>query len=289
MPITYWPVLPVSLDFGRESLSLLKSKEFQSICETKIEKALLRSAYARVFDLNDPLRANLFALIIRELIRIIMERIAPDEEIKKTTWFVGYDGGKKVTRKERFRFAITGYLDDNFIKKYPNFDTSEQCSELKDIIDTLSKLTHIDNTVFDRSDEVVDSMVGKIEDVTDRYVLKLSTIRENAEMLFEKIVVDAIMEALWQRGLPDNLQALSSCTVPNWPIIDELNCIDLASNPIEVSGSGYIDVDLNYGEGKDGDKWSDSYPIRFLVTVAPTLDLTAELEKIVVNTDSFYE
>jgi hypothetical protein len=51
---------------------------------------MLTSAYSRFNDLHDPLRVNLFALILRELIRIIMEREAPDDQVKMTPWFQGY-------------------------------------------------------------------------------------------------------------------------------------------------------------------------------------------------------
>lgn len=51
------------------------------------EQDLFKAAIANVDDANNKLRLNNFAYAMRELIRTVLERLAPDDEVVNAPWF----------------------------------------------------------------------------------------------------------------------------------------------------------------------------------------------------------
>ena len=51
------------------------------------EQELFLAAIANVDDTSNKLRLNNFAYSMRELIRVVLERLAPDEEVVNAPWF----------------------------------------------------------------------------------------------------------------------------------------------------------------------------------------------------------
>ena len=74
------------------------------------EQELFLAAIANVDDTSNKLRLNNFAYSMRELIRVVLERLAPDEEVVNAPWFESNDKEhtNKVTRSQRIKYAIQG-------------------------------------------------------------------------------------------------------------------------------------------------------------------------------------
>lgn len=114
------------------------------------EQDLFKAAIANVDDENNKLRLNNFAYAMRELIRTVLERLAPDDEIVNAPWFEPNDKDKpdKVTRTQRIKYAIQGWLSDEFITETLGIDHSENDKQLRKSIDVLSKYTHVTPLTF---------------------------------------------------------------------------------------------------------------------------------------------
>ena len=137
-------------------MNLISDIHVQALLKGDFENRLLRSAYARIHDYNDPLLGPVFALLMRELIRIVMDRIAPDSLVSQAPWCQGdpwtyQDQSKntKVTRRSRYRFAITGTISDDKIKQYPKLNCQTAIDELSTLVNKLSKFAHISPGTFD--------------------------------------------------------------------------------------------------------------------------------------------
>ena len=117
------------------------------------EQDLFKAAVANVDDANNKLRLNNFAYAMRELIRTVLERLAPDDEIVNAPWFEPNDKDKpdKVTRTQRIKYAIQGWLSDEFITETLGIDHSENDKQLRKSIDVLSKYTHVTPLTFGMS------------------------------------------------------------------------------------------------------------------------------------------
>ena len=117
------------------------------------EQDLFKAAIANVDDENNKLRLNNFAYAMRELIRTVLERLAPDDEIVNAPWFEPNDKDKpdKVTRTQRIKYAIQGWLSDEFITETLGIDHSENDKQLRKSIDVLSKYIHVTPLTFGMS------------------------------------------------------------------------------------------------------------------------------------------
>lgn len=114
------------------------------------EQDLFKAAVANVDDANNKLRLNNFAYAMRELIRTVLERLAPDDEVVNAPWFEPNDKDKpdKVTRTQRIKYAIQGWLSDEFVIETLGIEHSENDKRLRKSIDTLSKYTHVTPLTF---------------------------------------------------------------------------------------------------------------------------------------------
>src|SRR5690242_17209192 len=94
-------------------------EEFKNSLETEFEKKLFQAALNNLKDKENEIRFNNFAYSVRELMRHILERRAPNDQVILCSW---YQKPKNtlVTRKQRIMFLIHGGLSEKFIAD--NFD-----------------------------------------------------------------------------------------------------------------------------------------------------------------------
>jgi hypothetical protein len=107
------------------------------------------------------------------------------------------------------------------------------------------------------------------------------------------VEIEGLDEKLWDylvNHISSDLDELSSGTrIVN--VIDvDIDSIDVTVNGIRVTGSGIVEVELEYGGGeeRDGLTWSTSFPLTFDVELDHTLDI-ADVYEMKVDTASFYE
>lgn len=112
---------------------------------------------------------------MRELIRTVLERLAPDEDVINAPWFKPNDKlhPEKVTRSQRIKYAIQGWLSDEYVKRQLDVEHDSSDKDLRDSIDILSKYTHVaPKTFYVKSQEIKEMAL----DVLDQVQLFLSTI-----------------------------------------------------------------------------------------------------------------
>ena len=139
------------------------------------EQDLFKAAIANVDDEKNQLRLNNFAYSMRELIRTVLERLAPDEDVINAPWFKPNDKlhPEKVTRSQRIKYAIQGWLSDEYVKRQLDVEHDSSDKDLRDSIDILSKYTHVaPKTFYVKSQEIKEMAL----DVLDQVQLFLSTI-----------------------------------------------------------------------------------------------------------------
>lgn len=276
-------------------MSLLNNENVVSILKGEFELSVLKSAYSRINDYNDPLRGPVFALLMRELIRIAMDRIAPDDQVRAASWCSGepwlYKKGKKgkqeLTRTSRYRFAITGTISNEKLLRYPELDCSDAIGDLKDLVFKLSKFAHISPGTYDLSPDDSMDFLKEVETIVVDYAEKLvATKKKVGEIMLT--LVDAKLNEHILEAIPQELDELSSGTLVNALSVESLQDFDTSSASPVLSGCGVAEIELNYGGGKDGYSSDDSYPLEFYVQVDPdTFDIA--VQSISVDTSSFYE
>lgn len=120
-------------------------EQIESYLTTDFEKKLFSASVAYLENKNDPLRINSFAYSLRELIRNIFERRAPEDKVKSYSWFKVETDNGKPSRKQRYIYCVQGGLGHHFVKEELGMDVLELWKEIKETIDSLSKFTHVND------------------------------------------------------------------------------------------------------------------------------------------------
>ena len=115
-----------------------------SYLKTDFEKELFDAVFVNLHEKGNKLRLNNFAYAARELTRHFLSRLAPDKDVLNAPWFIPNDSQrpKAITREQRIRYAILGYLDETFARGTLQFDFTHVSKDLRKSIDAVS-YTHL--------------------------------------------------------------------------------------------------------------------------------------------------
>jgi hypothetical protein len=256
------------------------------------ENRLLSDCLKKLDDHEDDLRFNSFGGPFRELIRNILERLAPDDEVKQCSWFVM--DGDKITRKQRVIYAIKGGLDDQFIKDELEIDVSQATAKLRKVIDDLNRLTHINASYYDRKPaaallmvtEAISFLVGVLTGIEDT---RLRIIKAYEDRLHDLITSAVIGDVI------NEIDTLATHYFIDGVLVEEIHIVEINSLIIKITVSGSIDVVHQYGSDGDlsrgnGAEMESTYPykVKTSANVANPLDIEIETEDIRVDNSSFY-
>src|SRR5262249_25151058 len=105
-------------------------------------RRILRGA-SEVSRSDNPIRGNLFAAAMRELLACVMHKLAPDEEVKSCPWHKKETDDGRPTRAQRQRYVIQGGLSNEYVIRTFGLDTEELKAELRGAFEALHKATHV--------------------------------------------------------------------------------------------------------------------------------------------------
>jgi hypothetical protein len=265
-------------------MRLLDDDDVRSICRNDFLISIVKSAYSYLGNYNDPFRCNVFGLMMRELVRLIFSDLAPDSEVKKTSWFVGDNG--KVTRMERYRFGITGHIGDSIIANNPALTSIDICKDLRKTIDDLNKYAHISSGTSNLHHNTSSKLLEAIENVILDYAQILGNSRKEVKEQVIQIVQENILPEFIEQ-FPEELDILSSRTIVEEVIIEDVSEIDIYSHETEVILRGTVYVELNWGGSIDGASIDKSFPVEIAINLCSS-DFSFELAKIEVDDSSLY-
>lgn len=275
-------------------MNLISDTHVQALLKGDFENRLLKSAYARINDYNDPLRGPVFALLMRELIRMVMDRLAPDSLVLQAPWCQGKPWtyldqlkSTKVTKRSRYRFVITGTISDAKISQFPKLNCQSVINELHTLVEKLNKFAHISPGTFDLTINQSTDFLREVEDVVSQYAKTLTTTKSEIRDIIWTIVDDSVNQHVLA-AIPDELDALSGQTLVENIHIEHLQDFDTSTLTPTLTGSGVAEIELNYGHGDDHMSAGDEYPIEFEVSIDPsTFEVT--VKSVSVDETSFYE
>src|SRR5262249_39636851 len=143
-------------------------------------------------------------------------------------------------------------------------------------INKLSKFTHVTAWVLatppSDAQAVLSEALGQFGELFEM----IDNARKHVRNRIESVIHEAL-DYLFVSEFFDDIDILSSHSRPQGACDVEFEIDDISADVVSFSGTGTVEVDLQYGSDGDcrrGDGWefSDSYPFRFSGTV-PTDDL----------------
>jgi len=256
---------------------------------------LIFDAALSITNLSNPLRHAFGSLAYRELFREYFARLAPDDYVKKCCWYTPPDDVEIVSRRDRVRFAIYGYVSDAYFPT-PFIDNVDRfAGEFIQKVDQLSKLVHVTASSLETPETEQQQILNDAVDAFSRIV---QTIRE-AKLWFHEtltlFIQDGLNEAYWAETFSE-LDELSTHTSVEGVSEVEVEIDDIYENTINFSGAGRVECRLQMGSDSDfardnGLRWSESYPFTFSGTadVRDPGRIRIDKEDIDINTSSYYK
>lgn len=223
----------------------------------QFEHDLLDAAIANLKDTGNVLRLNNFAYSMRELTRHFLHRLSPDSEVLKAPWFKPEikDKPKEATRAQRIRYAIQGWISDEFATNNLKLNVKEISKNLRDSIDELSKYTHIEPETFNVSGDELEDTAYNILEATLRFFMEV----EEAKVKVFNAVCACIDEEMLSQFYIETQQPLDEIATHyeiDSYLVTSITQTGKDDSNIYMEATGVVNAKLQYGS--DGDLRRDN-------------------------------
>ena len=262
------------------------------------EQDLFKAAIANVDDENNKLRLNNFAYAMRELIRTVLERLAPDDEIVNAPWFEPNDKDKpdKVTRTQRIKYAIQGWLSDEFITETLGIDHSENDKQLRKSIDVLSKYTHVTPLTFGMSSVDVTKCVLNVLLQMQCFLMDVAEAHAQIRNAAMECIDEEMIEEFYI-NTQDDLDIMATHYEVLSYVVTGITPKSKDDGKIILDVSGFVNVRHQYGSAGDmrrgdGFEMKARYPFSSQLIASYTNregDVHIVDKTMDIDTNSFYE
>ncbi len=260
------------------------------------EKSLFAAALGNLNDLENPLRLNNFAYAMRELVRHVMARLAPDKEVHNCTWYEEKTGcHKRISRRQRMYYAVQGGLSNEYVNEELDLDIRDIHRQLRDAIDNLNKYTHIEEVTFNLGIGVVDQCVNQTLGAVVEFFQTIADCRRAlVNALAEHIDSSVVDEALSETIL--SIDQLATHHSVDSIYTENVQIKQIDAHFIHFVAEGTIECELQWGSNSDlrrgdGATLDQSFPFSCELTspVDEPSAVTVEDNAFAVDTSSWWE
>lgn len=272
------------------------TKDLTALLSVDFHKKLLAASLKNLEETSNPLSFNNFCSGFRELVRHVLSNLAPDTEIKASSWYEPDKTSRSgITRAHAITYVIQGGLPDSYVTDVLCLDVADEKKALIVAVNSLSNYTHVNEGTFgidttqalEKSELSVRSLSNVLE-LANQCRAELVAALE--DKIHNEVVTLAIIETI---GSIDEL-ATHYCVEEI--DVEEVSVTKVGSEYVELQASGYIGVELQWGSNGDlrrgeGAVGRDSFP--FTCELQSHVDSPEELDVLedsfCVDTSSWWE
>lgn len=242
-------------------------KRIGEMLELGFERSLFEAAIANLQTEDSPLQFNNFAYAMREVVRHVLGRLAPDAEVRRCQWYRNETERENgISRKQRAYYAVQGGLSDVYVKGTLNLELDDIHTSLIKAVNELSKYTHIEPDTFNIPSQRVQQLANETLMAVDAL---FSTIRECHE---------GIIHGLWEQldaevvnaALRESIGAIDELATHHWireVYTEKVSIVGIDSAFVNFEVTGTILCQLQWGSNSDlrndtGAVTSQSFPFR---------------------------
>jgi len=263
--------------------------------EDQFLKKLLKGVTRVARDKCNPIRGNLAASGLREIVGHVLHSLAPDEEVKGCVWFKQAPDTKTVTRRQRANYIVHAGLPDKFVKETLNLDVQEHVQSLLKTMGKLHSKAHVQAETILYEDQDVRGMIQKVLFGLRNLLDAAAESRERVEHALAEVVYNAILDNLILNTIQE-LDELSSHTSVRGHHIDTIEVREMTATKIGYHITGEVETELQYGSNSDvrndmGFRQDASYPYSAMITSSPRepLEIYSDDVTLEVDTRGFFK
>jgi len=259
---------------------------------TRFERDLFVASIENITNSTSLIRFNNFAYAIRELTRHVLKRLAPDNEVLNSKWYKNEtDTENRISRKQRIYYAIHGGLLPTYVQNTLNIDVESFYKNFRDIINNLSKYTHIEKETFG-IDEASTYLYANetLETLVELFDFIEKTKETLAEALFEKAIsalVDSIIEETFS-----SIDCLATSHELEYVHTETLGLQYIDHKFIYFEAIGELNYIMQWGSNSDVSKGdglvsSNAFPFKCKLrsNVLNPDEIIVDIDTIEINTD----
>ena len=258
-------------------------------------RKLLKGTMRTARDKGNPIRGNLVATGLRELIGHVLHSLAPDDQVRICVWFEQAADTNTVTRRQRAKYIVHAGLPDTFVKDTLKLDVRQFVQPLLYAIDELNKATHVRAETIVHKGRKVRAMTHEVLFGLLHLLDAAAASREEMKRVIAGVMHHAVFERLISETIQE-LDELSTHTVVDGHYIDTVEVRKMDATRISYVVTGEVEVELQYGSDSDvrddiGFRQDDSYPYHATVSsyAATPLKIRSGDIDFAVDNSSFYE
>ncbi|MEE9336840.1 MAG: hypothetical protein V3U87_02060 [Methylococcaceae bacterium] len=265
-------------------------KNIEQYLNTGFEEKLFSASVAYLQNTSDPLRANSFCYSLRELIRHVFERRAPNDEIIKCSWFKPETDNGLPSRRQKYTYCVQGGLEPTFVENELKLDVLEPWKSIKGSIDTLSKYTHVGKDTFDISDIKVSAIAKEALESLLTIFHMINDTKVELHHSLSSHIDNELLNTFVMNSMSD-IDCLSQSSYVEQSEVHEYSLSEIDYEKLLFEGNGTAYVSLNYGKKDDACEINTDFPFKFQghSHINKPYDLSISAEDIDIDIRSWYE
>lgn len=243
-------------------------KDFSIHLETEFEKRLFESALRNYCSMSNPIRFNNFAFAMRELLKHVLARKAPEDKVVKCVWFrPDANNNGHPTRRQQLKYCMQAGLQDNLLSDEIKDDINELINQYNEHIADLNGYTHISEATYGENPQ---ESYRKLKSVISTFNEAMEIIEQGKSEVLAYVPdrLGEFVEREITSEIPQALDELSSHTFIEEVQLDGFEVDSIDHEFVYITGNSTAYVTLNYGSNSDrkrgdGHSMSDNFPVSF--------------------------
>lgn len=251
-------------------------EDLMRMLEVDFQKRLLSAAERSLQDNENPVRLNNFCTNFRELVRHVLDYLAPNEEIKACTWYIPDSTSTTgVTRSHRAAFLIHGGISVEYASTQLMIDIEGERRGFTKAVSELSKYTHVNPTTFDTPADKVEEHVARACGALRTLLLVAASARKKLIEAIQERIEEEVVHAVLRETVMAVDEIASHHSIEG-VALDNVEVLRIGADEIEFIAFGSLEVELQWGSNSDrrkgdGATLNQTFPL--------TLKLTAPVDE----------
>ena len=205
---------------------------------------------------------------MRELLKHVLARKAPEDKVVKCVWFrPDANNNGHPTRRQQLKYCMQAGLQDNLLSDEIKDDINELINQYNEHITDLNGYTHISEATYGENPQ---ESYRKLKSVISTFNEAMEIIEQGKSEVLAYVPdrPGEFVEREITSEIPQALDELSSHTFIEEVQLDGFEVDSIDHEFVYITGNSTAYVTLNYGSNSDrkrgdGHLMSDNFPVSF--------------------------